>query len=302
MVAEALWSVVPILGSAAFLALSLPLTADKIMHLEHYDNKTAVEAFKPTIGLLYSCRAVVDHLAWGMIGVSEVICPTPWVWWVFGVLVVIAAIWTWFAPRKTLAILGVGVIVVSYLLVYSARADWKYDNMTSWSRYHLLPQLGLVFLVTGGLRLPAGRFNGETGPKLTWRQGCAVIFLIGTLFVLQLPRGILVHLRTPDEDAATNEQISTLPGGVRVHWFDAEIHAEQMRTLQRIEAVDALCRERHISAADARRALEPIRMPYDASGDPQRESNWQFLHGSNDPRELADEEIRQLLQPAAGSE
>jgi hypothetical protein len=296
-VVELIWSCVPFLGSLAFLAVSLPLTASTIMHLHHYGEETALEAFRPSIGLLYSCRAVVDHLAWGTIGVSEVVCPPPWVWGVFGVLAGLAALWTWFAPRKTLAIVGVGAIVLSYLLVYSARAEWKYESMVTWSRYHLFPQLGLVLLFTGGLRLPRGLFSTDAGPGLTWRQATIVLLLIGTLFVLQLPRGILAHVRMPKDDAY-GEFISTLPGGRRVHWADAEIHAQQMRVLRRIEAVDQLCRLHHISAADARRVLDPVEMPYDASGDPQYENNWQFLHGSDDPRELTDEEIRRLLRPA----
>jgi hypothetical protein len=31
---------------------------------------------------------------------------------------------------------------------------------------------------------------------------------------------------------------------------------------------------------------------------PRNESNWQFLHGSDDPREISDEEAKRLLQPA----
>jgi hypothetical protein len=77
---EHLWSLVPFLGSLAFLGVSLPLTANTIMHLHHYGDKTAVEAFTPSVGILYACRAVVDHLAWGVIGVSELLCPMPWVY------------------------------------------------------------------------------------------------------------------------------------------------------------------------------------------------------------------------------
>jgi hypothetical protein len=295
---EHLWSLVPFLGSLAFLGVSLPLTAHTIMHLHHYGDKTAVEAFTPSVGILYACRAVVDHLAWGAIGVSEVLCPEPWVWWVFGLLVALTALWIWFAPRKTLAILGTAVIGMSYVLVYSARTKWEYEELVGWSRYHLLPQLGLVFLITGGLRLPRSRLTGAAWSRVSWRKACAILLLIGTLFVLQLPRGVLAHVRLLKEDE-TGEFISTLPGGKRIHWQDAEVHAEQMRVLQRIEAVDALCREYHISAADARRVLDPIRMTYDAAGEPQKESNWQFLHGSENPRELSDEETRRLLQPAA---
>jgi hypothetical protein len=229
--------------------------------------------------------------------VSELLCPKPWVWCVFGLLVILTVAWTWFAPRTTLAILGTALIGMSYVLVYSARTQWDYEELVGWSRYHLLPHLGLVFLILGGLRLPRSRFAGPARQGLSWRKGCSILLLIGTLFVLQLPRGVLAHVRWPKEDES-GEFVSTLPGGTRLRWEDAEVHAEQLRVLQRIEAVDALCREHHISAADARRCLDPIRMAYDAAGKPQNESNWQFLHGSDNPREHSDEEIRRFLQPA----
>jgi hypothetical protein len=275
--------------------VSLPLTAQSIMHLHHYGDESAVEAFGPIIGLQYSFRAVVDHLAWGTIGVSEVICPTPWVWAVFGGLVVIASVWICFAPRKSLAILGVAAIGASYWLVYSARAGWRYDQMASWSRYHLFAQLGLTFLMVGGLRLPRRILPGEWEAGASFRQCIVLCTLIGLLFVLQLPRGILAHVRMLEETETGSDFTSTLPGGKRVYWRDAKFHAEQMRAFKRIEAVDGLCQEHHISAVDARKVLDPIEIPYDASGDPQRENNWQFLRGSDQPRERSDEEIRRLV-------
>jgi hypothetical protein len=68
--------------------------------------------------------------------------------------------------------------------------------------------------------------------------------------------------------------------------------------MRRIEAVDALCRKHHIDAATAQRVLEPIRMWSDCVDPPRNESNWQFLRGSDDPREISDEEAKRLLQPA----
>ena len=62
----------PLLGTMAFLAVSLPLTADAIQHLEHYrdQNLTAVEAFQPLTGAWYTVRSVVDNLALGVFGIS----------------------------------------------------------------------------------------------------------------------------------------------------------------------------------------------------------------------------------------
>src|SRR5206468_4244356 len=50
-------ALVPLLGSVAFLAVSLPRTANHILHLEHYGDKTAVQAFSPLTGLVYTGRS-----------------------------------------------------------------------------------------------------------------------------------------------------------------------------------------------------------------------------------------------------
>jgi hypothetical protein len=296
----------PILGTAAFLAVSLPLTADKIMHLHHYGDKTAIEVFDPLDGLVSTCRSVVDNLALGVLGISEVMCPAPWVAIPFSALFCLAAWWTWWAPHKPLVVLGLGLVLTAYMLVYSARparAGWPYEHFmwhSNWSRYHLLPQLGLALFVVGGLPRWHTRVRLDPAGGLSRWQVCALVVLIGTLILIQLPRGILAHWTVSRSEEAQSDAYSfPLPRGYLAEWRDARIHAEQVETMRRIEAVDALCREHHIDAAVARRVLGPIRMTYDAAGDPQNESNWQFLRGSRDPRSISDEEARRILQPAA---
>jgi len=58
-------ALVPLLGSALFLAVSLPRTAAYIMHLPHYDEKTALQAFHPLRGLQYTFWSVVENLLLG---------------------------------------------------------------------------------------------------------------------------------------------------------------------------------------------------------------------------------------------
>src|SRR5262245_50810290 len=65
---------IPLLGTAAFLVVSLPRTADHIMHLEHYGHQSAVEAFDLRVGAWYTARSLVDNLALGQLGVSSVRC------------------------------------------------------------------------------------------------------------------------------------------------------------------------------------------------------------------------------------
>src|SRR5262249_21222112 len=73
---KALEALVPLLGTAAFVAVSIPRTAEYIMHLEHYGkDQTAASNFNPLGGLVYTCRAVVENLALGAVGISGVSVP-----------------------------------------------------------------------------------------------------------------------------------------------------------------------------------------------------------------------------------
>src|SRR6185437_1790981 len=87
-------SFLPLLGTALFLAVSLPRTAETNMHLDHYGEQTAVEAFRPLIGLEYTLRSLVDNLLLGVVGVTSVALP---VWCVAVVLfgVMVWGVWWW---------------------------------------------------------------------------------------------------------------------------------------------------------------------------------------------------------------
>ncbi|HEV3257168.1 MAG TPA: hypothetical protein VG013_09835 [Gemmataceae bacterium] len=255
----------PLLGSAAFLAVSLPLTADRIMHLEHYSGQTALEAFHPLTGLWYTARSLVDNLVVGFAGIPWVVLPPAAV--VLGVcLVAGAAAWWWRqAPERGLLVLGLAFILTNYLLIYSARSTWSYDQMHAWSRYHLLPQLGLALFVCGGL--PRWQARWHIGPAATLSSGQvnALGLLAGVLLLVNFPRGVL---ETP------------------------AYHQGEMEVLRRIEAVDARCREYHISADAARAALPRLPVP---DWDDQH-NGWVFLRGSDDPRPIRPEEARRLLE------
>src|SRR5579871_3112521 len=225
-------ALVPLLGTTAFLAVSLPLNGRQILHTPHYGEKTAVEAFHPLIGLEYTYRALADSLLLGQAGICGVTLPLG----IVTLLVAgcaVAAVWWWRkAPARRLLILGLGFILTSYLLIFSARAEWTYDGFMTgfvFSRYHLLPQLGLTLFVCGGLPAREGRFFSLLpSGRLTRRQVQAVLGLMGILFVIHLPR--CVKPPPPYEPA-------------------------QRAVLERIETLDARCVVHHISGETARRVL-----------------------------------------------
>jgi hypothetical protein len=261
------FTLLPLLGTALFLAVSLPRTAGAILHLPHYEGKTAVEAFDPLTGLAYAGRSVVDNLLLGAVGVWSLQVPVRYVAVLLAGLA-LALVWWWRqAPRGRLILLGLGFLGGSYLLIYSARAAWPYDMMTEpvMSRYHLLPQLGLALVVAGGLPGRNGRwFVLDESGALTKRQARGLALLVGACLLVQLPHGLGVY-----------------PLG----------HAAQQGALRQVEEVDARCRAHHIDAVTARAVLP--RLEVSLAGDDF--NGWGLLRGSPDPRPTTPDEARALL-------
>lgn len=264
------WFLIPLLGTFAFLAVGLPRTRERILHLEHYQGQTAVEAFRPTVGLWYTCRSVADNLTLGVIGVTGLGFPA-----VLAPVVVGGAIgltvWWWRPVRpRRLLYLGLGLILFSYLLVYSARSYWDYDSYgmsgPAWSRYHLLPQLGLALIIAGGLPRWQGVYCSlAPSGELSRGQAAALGVLLVFLFVPQLPRALLA---APPCD----------PG--------------QGQALRRIEEMEARCRRHGIDGETARGTLPPLDVP----GTGQGENGWWMLRGSPQPRAVTEQEARRLLE------
>ena len=268
------WTLLPFLGTVLFLAVSLPRTAEAILHTGHYGERTALQAFDPLTGLAYTLRSLVDNLVLGLVGVTNVALP---IWIAVPILLVIAASGAWWwrqAPDHRLMLLGLGLIGSSYMLVYSARSTWDYRQMTNpgFARYHLLPQLGLVLFFCGGLPGRAGRwFSTDENDGLNQRQRRQIYALIGVLLLIHLPRGLLC--------------------GAATDWDMVAERRDQQDALRRIEEVDARCRQHHIDAAAAREALGRLEMPLSMGV----VDGWELLRGSDDPRPLPPEEIRCLL-------
>jgi hypothetical protein len=273
------FALAPLAGTALFLGISLPRTAPYIMHLEHYGKDgDAVKAFKPLIGLDSTYRSIVENLLLGSVGIGSVDVPRGLVWLAWTLLLIVG-VWWWRGAGRGRVLIFVGTVTIfaAYLLVYSARADWPYDeyrmNQPNWTRYHLLPQLGLALALVGGLM----RWPFFSTATLSRWHLVATAGLIGTLFVLQLPR---IFLTTLSEDSP-----------------------EQLAALHHVEAVDAICRREGISADTAVVAMhlqDGIEEPQwwervevdqhwvelgalDIPGCLHRINGWRFLWGSAHP-------------------
>jgi hypothetical protein len=265
LLASTLHACVPFLGTLLFFGLLLaqPGTAQRIVHSGHYGGQTVFQVGNPLVGLEYTARALVDHLFIGTVGIWDATVP-------IGVLVpillgmaVFAVFWWRSAQHRRLLAVGLGFILLSDLLIYTFRASWSYDQMSSWNRYDLLPHAGLTLFLAGGLP----QLTRPDVALLSRRQAVGVCMLISILFASQLPRafGCVFNAYSP----------------------------EQMPALRRVEEMDARCREHRIAGPTAHEALGRLDLPFDDGTG----SGWKFLRGSPDPLPRSVPEARRLLVP-----
>lgn len=272
-------AVIPILGTALFLAISLPHTRERIMNLEQWGKKTADQAIQLDVGLAYSGRSVVDNLVLGSFGVSGVNCPPALVSSLLLFLAAGLVLWWYRAPNRRLVVLGVGFILSSYVLIYSARAEWPYPQISVWSRYQLFSHVGLVLIVCAGLPRWEGWFlqdwSAPEARRRTWLTCLVVTRVCEAYFMAQLPR-VVAH-----------------------DYYDPN----QVADLRHVEEVDARCVEYRISATTARQALAALGQPrLSVAGCGQNDDGWRLLRGSPDPLSLTVEEARRILNDLAAPE
>jgi hypothetical protein len=270
-----LQALAPIFGTVISLLVLLALK--QIPHPDP-EARPFLEVFNPFVGLIYSGRSIVDNLVLGVLSGAGMVCPLELVPVALAVIFLVGAWWWKRAPRRRLLALGCGFILLSYWLTYSGRAAFPYEGpLHQWNRYQLLPFLGLVFFVCGGLPSRQGTlFLLDPSGRLTRGQLVGLSLLTAILFILQFPIGLIGHMRTdPDAEA-------------------------QMAVLRHIEEVDARCRTYRISAETARQALLFLEIPYSTTpgaGYPPRINGWQWLRGSADPLPHKDvKEIQRLLE------
>lgn len=268
-------ALVPCLGSIAFLALSLPYNLERIEKAEHFHGKSALEVWAPLSGLELTGRTIVDNLVLGMNALGWT-CPRPLV--PLFLMALALAGWCWWRQPSAgvshrLMLLGSGFIVLTYWLIYSFRSAWPYETMmVGWTRYNLVPFLGLVLFVVGGLPGRRGTlFQLDPSGALSAGQIKALGLLLSLLCLLQLPQGIFGHMRR-DPDPAP-----------------------QQAALRQVERIDELCRLHHISAATACAVLERLEIPYSGAPTP-RINGWELLRGSDEPRPISVDEARALLR------
>lgn len=251
---------VPLAGTAAYFAVCLPLAGERMLKPNHHDGKSVVEVFNPWVAVENTARAVADQLALGAVGVEGVRCPV-WAAAVVTAAAGVAGVWWWWRGGWSRAVpVGVGFVLLSYLLVYGLRAGWDYSSrLAEWTRYNTFAQFGLALAVGGGVR--------TLGSPAGW-QRWVLLAVVGVLLVIQYRYAETVSPK-----------------------FDRRLAGD----LAEVAEADRRCREHHIAGEDAARVLVPHYVEQYKEEGKFHFAIWKCLWGSPDPVPTSDDDIRRRL-------
>jgi hypothetical protein len=258
---------VPLLGTVVFLAVSLPRTADAIVHKHHDEGKTVFQTLNLQVGFKNTLRTLADNQVIGAFGVgrSEAFDGGAALA-IDAILMVLAIFWWRVASHRRLVLLGIMIVLASDLLVYGARADWSYVKETrQWTRYHLFPHFGLVLALIGGLPAFALEQTALKGNRLSYTQAGGLMLLMVALSIAHAPRTARPH----------------------VHIDKA---SEVLLLMDRIEEA---CRRYGIAGDTARAALGFRQLPFGYPG----YNAWELVRGSGTPRAISVRDAAAILRP-----
>jgi hypothetical protein len=168
----------PLLGMALGLALAGPTIAAglRLDHPDNYNIKVKWFAFDGWSALATANRLVVDHLLLHNFGVTPGKAPA----WLAAVLFPAFA-WAIVKVVRRRPILSapyLAIVGLTYAVVVPFRSWNDFPQMTLWAaRYHLLPQLGLAFLVVSAF--PRSKPEAASlGWPAFWRSAALLALLI----------------------------------------------------------------------------------------------------------------------------
>jgi hypothetical protein len=222
------WSIVPLLGTGLYLIVC------EQFHYRDLLSSSVRRNFSPGAALWAAGRAPMGVLVPSLVGLPAVVQVLPGTLLAaagaLGLLVALG--WAWRSRDRPLILGGLALIAGGYLSAFATRAHpgdfWIFEVR----RYHLFPEIGLVWLVAVASAPRLRRFDRNLGSSLFIAAGVAA-----ALAIPQYPRM-----------QAASEPAFRCP--------------EQSRALASTVRLEALCEREGITLLQAMRVLEPIQAPW----------------------------------------
>lgn len=214
--------------------------------------------------LVHTCQAVVEALMFGNLGLDARTSGGQACVMVATILVV----WITRVARRgrpspyPLEWAGLVLVCVPYLMAFTLRRGYAYENLRDMGWYNTLPQLGAVLFGMGWLGMREAALPGR--PAHATLGGIVnVAALVTIMLCLHVPRAHQMMIESEPPMTESERERFLIPELQRLRsiYVYSERADRQRRALVRLDQLDEQARRLGLSRASLRSAFGPVRVP-----------------------------------------
>jgi hypothetical protein len=221
--------IAPSAGTCMFLAVVFAMCGMDFLGSPGSINGAPLVTFDPIIGAYLTARMATEHLLLWNLGLRGELSTEQFLV-LFALLVGVGVFWARRAPRWPLVMCGLGLMIFSYMLVYTTRGNLALEGVRRSPWYLIFPHFGWALFVSAGL-----------APMVPTQVG-----VVGTHKLIRVASlGLALYL---------------LHRPVIARMDEPALAASQRRELKELEQIEKLSHRDGIDATSLREAIGPVRV------------------------------------------
>jgi hypothetical protein len=212
-------------------------------------------------GLTHTAQAIPEALLLQNLGVDVATTPAQGTVLCIG----LAALWAWSrggVRPGPLEAAGATIVIGCYIMAYSFRGQYSFENLRDLGWYHAIPQIGAVLFAAGWWNACRGGAARNT-KRPSWRALLVVAGLAALLLALHVPRALRIFLGSVYPLTASEQKKLPIPTlqRLRAIYIVSETCERQRRALARLDRAEQVARRLGVGRREIRASLGRVLVP-----------------------------------------
>jgi hypothetical protein len=213
------------------------------------------------VGVSHTSQAIPEALVANNLGIELVTTPSQSA--VF--CLAAAAVWAWTRGRaRPTSLEAAGAVLVGtvYLMAYTFRSQYEFENLRDLGWYHALPQIGAALFAAGWWSVCRPASQQASSPP-SWNALCAVALLALTMLALHAPRAQRLFEQTVYPMSPSELRKLPIPSlqRMRALYLASVTEVRQRRALTRFDHAEQIARRLRIGRSAIRRSFGQAEFP-----------------------------------------